>query len=76
MAQELTLGQYRVGISFNPSNNTEVDEVKQLAATFIDKLEPLKANGPEVARLAAHAQTLIEDAAMNAVKAITKQPRY
>ena len=28
----------------------------------------------EVARLRAHAQTLAEDAAMNAVKAATKQP--
>lgn len=34
--QQPTLGEYRVGITFNPSNNPLVDTLKQKAAGFID----------------------------------------
>jgi len=79
----MTKGEYRVGISFNPSNNTAVDKVKRDAADLIDYIEAwFQHNRPadgddqiEVIRLVALAQTHIEDAAMWAVKAITKPPR-
>lgn len=34
----MTLGEYRVGISFNPSSNPQVDAIKRAAADFIDLL--------------------------------------
>ena len=73
--ETLTLGQYRVGLDFNPGNNPEVTEIKHAAAHLIDLVEKYKGNGPEVARLAALAQTGFEDAAMWAVKAATKKVR-
>lgn len=75
-----TKGEYRVGISFNPSANPLVDAIKSKAADLIDLVETIPVNqeimgfGGEVARLKALAQTDIETAAMHAVKAATKQP--
>lgn len=75
----MTLGEYRVGISFNPSNNPSVDKLKRLAADFIDAVDMIEASSmdpkrdAERARLKALAMTHIEDAAMWAVKATTKQ---
>ena len=83
-----TLGEYRVGVSFNPSNNPLVDEIKRKAADLIDLI--VKMEGPsgettfnqtlldkavETMRLKALAMTAIEEAAMWAVKAATKQER-
>jgi len=77
-------GAYRVGISFNPSGNATVDQIKRMAADLIDFIEEIE--GPyvaefdtaiqsrEIARLKAMAQTDIETAAMHAVKAATKRP--
>lgn len=111
----MTLGEYRVGISFNPSSNVTVDLLKRAAANFIDLVSDLQASSddsaweehadkfrkaidavdlsdiPERGRLCAIAHgcldgiesggndmegvlTLIEDAAMWAVKAATKGP--
>lgn len=72
-----TKGEFRVGISFNPSNNPMVDQIKAKAAELIDLIETISADresevGTERARLKALAQTHIEDAAMWAVKAATK----
>lgn len=71
-----TLGEYRVGITFNPGGNPAVDDVKRRAADLIDWCESARANGcagnPEAQRLLSLAQTHIEDAAMWAVKAVTK----
>lgn len=68
-----SFGSYRVGVSFNPSSNPEVDQVKQATAHLIDNLEAFKASAfPEAARCAALAQTAYEEACMWAVKAITK----
>ena len=72
-----TTGEYRVGISFNPTGNKVVDKVKRAAADFIDLVESIAnvQNGVEVEeakRLKALAMTHIEDAAMWAVKAATK----
>ena len=74
----MTKGKYRVGVTFNPSANPVVDELKLQAAKLIDMIEeiPMQPGVPdgEFKRLVAHAQTLIEDGAMIAVKAATKQP--
>lgn len=74
------LGDYRVGIGFNPSGMDDVNRIKRLAADLINFLElkreqPEAQNNPEVARLLSLAQTQIEDGAMWGVKAVTKQPR-
>jgi hypothetical protein len=73
----VTLGEYRVGITFNPGGNPTVDTIKRMAADFIDfvqsmpKPEDVK-TGAEFGRLCALASTHMEDAAMWAVKAATK----
>jgi hypothetical protein len=72
---EMTKGEYRVGKDFNPSGNEHVRMIKTMAAALIDYIEELEPiAGPEVNRLKALAQTHVEDAAMWAVKAATKQP--
>jgi hypothetical protein len=71
-----SLGEYRVGIDFNPSKSPVVDKLKTAAAELIDLIDEIedKADG-EVKRLKALAQTHAEDAAMWAVKAATKKSR-
>jgi hypothetical protein len=69
----MTLGEYRVGISFIPSPNPLVDEIKKRAAELIDLCATIP-GGDEVRRLVALAQTHIEDAAMWGVQAATKGP--
>lgn len=70
-----TIGEYRVGIDFNPSGNPQVHEIKSLAAQFIDVCHAGtdKTEDPEVGRLWSLAMTHMEDAAMWAVKAVTKK---
>lgn len=81
----LTKGEFRVGISFNPSSNPLVDDIKRKAADLIDLVETLahgdqpvqqfsheEAVSMEKRRCIALAQTAIEDACMWAVKAATK----
>jgi hypothetical protein len=71
----MTLGEYRVGITFNPSKDEMVNEIKRLAAQLIDTIDLIPVGDvPEVARLKALAMTHTEDAAMWAVKAQTKPP--
>lgn len=75
-----TIGQYRVGLDFNPSNNLTVQRIKEKAAALIDEIDgividPGKLDVGEVARLKALAMTGIEEAAMWAVKAATKPAR-
>ncbi len=77
-----TLGEYRVGISFNPSGNQEVDAIKKLSAVLIDTINGIAVDGDatdamvnEVMRLKALAMTHVETAAMFAVKAATKPER-
>jgi hypothetical protein len=74
----MTKGEYRVGIDFNPSADDMVGKIKRAAADLIDAIEAINAHkdGPntEVMRLKSLAQTAIEDGAMWAVKAATKQP--
>lgn len=73
----VTLGEYRVGIDFNPGKNPSVDKIKRLAADLIDlcRTEADNTDNPEVERLWALAMTHLEDAAMWAVKATTKRNR-
>lgn len=68
----MTKGANRVGMSFNPSGNAEVDEVKSTVASLIDGMQDIVDLGGEAGRCAAIAQTKFEEAAMWAVKAITK----
>jgi hypothetical protein len=73
----MTKGEYRVGISFNPSADDTVAKIKRQAADLIDLIELITASDGgdqynEVIRLKALAQTHVEDAAMWAVKAATK----
>ena len=75
----MTLGEYRVGISFNPGGNEDVGRLKRGAADLIDLCASIRASSPvssrangEVQRLWALAMTNIEDGAMWAVKAVTK----
>ena len=75
----MTKGEYRVGITFNPSNDDTVGKIKRAAADLIDLIETIPQHpnldaDTEVRRLKALAQTAIEDGAMWAVKAATKGP--
>ncbi len=82
-----TLGEQRVRTTFNPSNESVVDRIKQKSAELIDLLqavmndevsktyektpEQLQAFSGEKLRLISIAQTSYEEAAMWAVKAVT-----
>lgn len=66
--QQKTIGEQRVRTSFNPSNDSLVDQIKQKSAELINMCEELKGKD---ARLASLAQTGYEEAAMWAVKAAT-----
>lgn len=72
--KQLTLGQFRVGVSFNPGGHADVNEAKAKVAELIDfaNERSKKATSGEVKRLYALAMTELEEAAMNLVKAITK----
>jgi hypothetical protein len=70
----MTKGEYRIGVNFNPGGHEQVDGVKQITAGLIDEMAPIVDLGGEAGRCAALAQTKFEEAAMWAVKAITKPP--
>lgn len=77
----LTFGQRAVGLTFNPSNGTEVGDhvatIKQECATAIDTLNNLR-NGtenPEQKRMYSVAITELQTAQMWAVKAVTWGPK-
>jgi hypothetical protein len=67
----MTEGEWRVGVNFNPSNMSKVDEIKSLVAKLIDMVLGSN-NDPRSAALAA---TAYEEAAMWHVKAVTKGPK-
>lgn len=67
----ISLGEHRVRVSFNPSNSSTVDQIKQKSAELINICDELKIRD---GRLASLAQTAYEEAAMWAVKAATSQP--
>lgn len=75
--RELTYGEKAVGLTFNPSNDPKVQEIKELYAKIIDLLRTVN-NGPEPISEQHH--SLFEIAKMEAmgaqmwaVKAITYQ---
>lgn len=41
---KLSFGQQAVGLTFNPSNNPDVQELKELYTQVIDKLDIIKAH--------------------------------
>lgn len=77
-SQELTFGGKAVGLTFNPSNNEQIDRIKKLYANIIDELA-----GPSGENLGSNGETSIKGrilgravndaigAQMWAVKAIT-----
>lgn len=65
-----TYGDHLVGRTFNPSGNGKVDYIKERAANLIDYV---RSNGQDD-RCTALAITALEEAAMWAVKSITKPP--
>lgn len=72
-----SIGEYRVGLTFNPSNNSTVDDIKTRAASLIDLIDTIPSDrestlGNEKGRLKSLAKTAVEEAAMWAVKAATK----
>ena len=66
----MSVGEHRVRVTFNPSENSIVDQIKQKTAELINMCEQLKNKD---ARLASLAQTEYENAAMWAVKAATAE---
>lgn len=73
--RELTFGEKAVGLTFNPSNNPTVDEIKRGYAALIDTMHRIRTdaarNGGEQGRLASIAITEAQSAQMWAVKAAT-----
>jgi hypothetical protein len=66
-----TLGERRVGYTFNPSGNILVEYTKLLAAKAIDALESTRTDGQsEKNRTISRAQTAIEDGCMLSVKSM------
>lgn len=74
----MTKGEYRVGLSFNPSGNQMVDDIKAQAAALIDLIDRIdpSAEPAEIEALKGIAEMKVEEAAMWAVKAATKGPWY
>lgn len=63
-----SIGESRVRVSFNPSADNVVDEIKRKSAELIDMMQSLGSKDP---RLAALASTAYEEACMWAVKLAT-----
>jgi hypothetical protein len=71
--RELTFGERAVGLTFNPSGDPTVLDLKQKAAAFIDACNTMRnaATDPEVKRQYSIAITEAQTAQMWAVKAAT-----
>jgi hypothetical protein len=67
----MSKGEQRVRTTFNPNNDSVVDQIKQKTAELINLIELINIPDVEVHRLKALAQTSYEEAAMWAVKAAT-----
>jgi len=70
---EDSFGGKAVGLSFNPSGNAQVMDLKEPIAVFINECDDARANAinPEVKRMYAVAITEAQTAQMWAVKAAT-----
>ena len=72
MSEELTLGEKRVRTTFNPSDDSAVQHIKERVAELINYVNNhVEAKDGEGARLKSLALTGFEEAAMWAVKAAT-----
>ena len=71
MERELTFGEKAVGLTFNPSGDQTVHELKEAYAKVIDILNDMRGDRSEQARLASIAITEAQGAQMWAVKAAT-----
>jgi hypothetical protein len=76
--RELTYGEKAVGLTFNPSNDPNVQRIKEQFAAVIDTLSELRGDkpntespGPDAARMLSVAITEAQTAQMWAVKAVT-----
>lgn len=70
--RELSFGEKAAGVTFNPSNDPVVDEIKKKTAELIDLIHGLRSGVTgEAARYYSKAISHIEDGQMNAVKART-----
>jgi hypothetical protein len=72
--ESMSLGEDRVRVKFNPSDNSQVSQIKQKSAELIDLCDKARNAGSadhEQQRLWSLAQTDYESAAMWAVKAAT-----
>lgn len=73
MERELTFWEKAVWLTFNPSNNEDVQEVKELYAKIIDNLNSIRwEDRTEKARLLSVAITEAQTAQMRAVKWIIR----
>jgi hypothetical protein len=74
----MTLGDKRVRRNFNPSANPDIENVKAQFSLEIDKLEQRRSehSSGEYQRLISKAQTSIEDACSDVVKALTFSDIY
>jgi hypothetical protein len=71
---EQTFGQKAVGLFFNPSGDDAVGTAKQAIADAIDQMDNLRNNAETCQGAKRHASTaitMLEDAQMRMVKAIT-----
>ena len=70
---EQTFGQKQVGLTFNTSNNPEVDVIKTIAAQLIDQLDIARrtTTDSDKKRLYSEAITNVETGCMFGVKAAT-----
>ena len=72
---EKTLGEKRVRVDFNVTESSLIQEIKQKTAELINLMafsEKTESTSPELARLMKLAQDHYEEAAMWAVKSVTK----
>lgn len=71
--RELTFGEKAVGLTFNPSGDPEVQEIKSKCASLIDALNDMRViAGPgEKARMLSEAITCIQTGQMWGVKGVT-----
>ena len=75
---EVSRGEQLVGLSFNPSANSEVDTVKRACAYLIDVVEKYRVNNEHAETLTTNKKLLVDNAIiqilntqMNVVKVIT-----
>jgi hypothetical protein len=73
--RELSFGEKACGVSFNPSGNQTVQEIKESFAKIIDHLNYLRVSidNPEIRRMLSVAITEAQTSQMWAVKAVTWQ---